>query len=101
MTNFPLDVFVARIIPSVNGALDVQTFNNNVAAIATNRAGATVRMVNMQTGAGLNVAIGSADGLSSGPDMADNLHPNQDGYDKMADKWKADLLNAGVLPLCQ
>jgi lysophospholipase L1-like esterase len=32
--------------------------------------------------------------------MTDNLHPNQTGYDKMADKWKADLIILGVLPSC-
>jgi len=58
-------------------------------------------IVNQQTGAGLNYAIGAANGVASGPDIADNLHPNQDGYNKMADRWRSDILNAGVLPTCQ
>jgi lysophospholipase L1-like esterase len=32
--------------------------------------------------------------------MGDDLHPNQDGYEKMADKWKADLISSGTLPSC-
>jgi hypothetical protein len=32
--------------------------------------------------------------------MFDNLHPKLSGYEKIADKWKADMLTAGVLPNC-
>jgi len=32
--------------------------------------------------------------------MEGNLHPNQTGYDVMADKWKMDILGAGELPTC-
>jgi lysophospholipase L1-like esterase len=49
----------------------------------------------MQDGAGLLYGNGAL-----GADMADNLHPNQQGYDKMAEKWENDILNAGVLPSC-
>jgi len=47
-------------------------------------------MVDQENGAGINYNT----------DMGDNLHPNQTGYDKMADKWKADLVNAAILPTC-
>jgi hypothetical protein len=32
--------------------------------------------------------------------MYDNVHPNLTGYNKVADKWKADMLTSGVLPNC-
>jgi lysophospholipase L1-like esterase len=49
---------------------------------------------------GLNYQLRKPNGAASGPDMGDNLHPNQDGYDTMADKWKVDMLTSGVLPSC-
>jgi len=51
-------------------------------------------IVNQQMGAGLTYQVGA--------DMGDNLHPSQNGYDKMADWWKTDLLGARevVLPTC-
>jgi len=92
--NYPLWVFIARIIQTVNGSLDVETFNNNVQNMVRGRSNNRLFMVNQQTGAGLNYTT------ANGGDMADNLHPNQSGYDKMADKWRADLLFAGLLPTC-
>jgi lysophospholipase L1-like esterase len=32
--------------------------------------------------------------------MGDNLHPNQDGYEKMGGKWETDMINSSVLPSC-
>jgi len=93
-SNYPVTVFVARIIPSVDGSLDVNTFNNNVTAIATDRAAVKVYVVNQQST--LQTSLNIADTAL----MSDNLHPNQTGYDKIADKWKADLINSGVLPNC-
>ena len=100
----PVTVMLARIIGSPNATTNtnVTTFNNNVAAMAQTRIdnGDKIVIVNQQTGALLNYQVGAADDSPSGPDMGNNLHPNQDGYDKMADKWKADLLTSGVLPSC-
>ena len=100
----PVTVMLARIIGSPNATTNnnVTTFNNNVAAMAQTRInnGDKIVIVNQQTGAGLTYQLGAADGSPSGPDMVDNLHPNQDGYDKMADKWKADLISSGTLPSC-
>jgi lysophospholipase L1-like esterase len=100
----PVTVFLARIIgsPDATTNTNVTTFNTNVATMAQTRInnGDSIVIVNQQTGAGLTYQLGAADGSPSGPDMGDNLHPNQDGYDKMADKWKADLINSGVLPNC-
>ena len=94
--NYPTTVFVARIIPTVDGSFDVNSFNNNVSSIATDRSNVKVLMVNQQTGAGINNGINTANPLF----MDDNLHPNQSGYNKMADKWESDLVASGVLPSC-
>jgi lysophospholipase L1-like esterase len=32
--------------------------------------------------------------------MGDNLHPNTAGYEKMALRWKTDLITSGTLPNC-
>jgi lysophospholipase L1-like esterase len=93
-THYPITVFVARILRDVNSPfLDVQTFNNNVETMIAGRTNVRYVLVNQQTGAGLNYTIGAADGSPTGPDMADDLHPNQDGYDKMAAKWLSELTN--------
>jgi hypothetical protein len=86
-------VFVARILQSVDGSLNVQTFNDNVAAMIAGRSNVRYVLVDQQTGAGINYTIGAANGSAGGPDMGDNLHPNQDGYDKMAAKWLSELTN--------
>jgi VCBS repeat-containing protein len=100
----PVTVFLARIIGSPNATTNtnVTAFNNNVAAMAQARIdnGDKIFIVNQQTGALLNYQIGAADGSPSGPDMGDNLHPNQDGYEKMGDKWKTDIISSNVLPSC-
>lgn len=99
--NYPLYVFVARIIPSRDGTLvSVTTFNNNVELIDNNRSKTTVFNVNQQTGAGIH-NISDATGNTGNPAFyADNLHLNPSGYNLMADKWKADMTSAGVLPTC-
>jgi lysophospholipase L1-like esterase len=100
----PVTVMLARIIgsPDATTNTNVTTFNNNVTSMAQTRInnGDKIVIVNQQTGAGLTYQLGAADGSPSGPDMGDNLHPNQDGYEKMADKWKADLISSGTLPSC-
>jgi lysophospholipase L1-like esterase len=100
----PVTVMLARIIGSPDATTNthVTTFNNNVTGMAQTRInnGDRIVIVNQQTGAGLTYQLGTADGSPSGPDMGDDLHPNQDGYEKMADKWKADLISSGTLPSC-
>jgi len=81
--NYPVTVFLARIIENVSGTDPVQLFNDNVAAIESNHN--RVIMVNQQTGAGIVYTIGV--------DMGDDIHPNANGYDKMAAKWLADMTN--------
>ena len=63
------------------------TFNNNVKAMALNRIDDPVQpdrivIVDMECSAGLNYNT----------DIADTVHPNDNGYRKMADKWFADGL---------
>lgn len=89
--NHRLWVFVARIIERLDGR-SVTAYNDDIAARVAARNNNRLFLVNQQTGAGLVYATTG--------DMADNLHPNQSGYDKMADKWRADLVAAGLLPTC-
>ena len=98
----PVTVMLALIIgsPDATTNANVTTFNYNVSAMAQTRIinGDPIVLVNQQTGAGLIYQLAPAG------DMGDNLHPVQAGsgagYDKMADKWKADLISSGVLPSC-
>lgn len=69
--NYPVYTFIARIIQSVDGTSDVDTFNNNVAAMVAARGNQRLYIVDRQIGAGLDYRIGF--------DMSDNLHPNQSG----------------------
>jgi lysophospholipase L1-like esterase len=98
--NYPVKVYLARIIPSLNAILgDVQAFNDNVDAIAGNRLGVTVHRVNQQ--GELQVGTTGSDRNMAQPAlMADDYHPNDTGYGKIADRWKADLLSNGAMPAC-
>jgi lysophospholipase L1-like esterase len=101
--NHPVTVFLARIIDDANGPpynLNVEAFNNNVQSMVSNRPDDKVIMVNQQTGAGIDYTVGV--------DMGDDLHPNQSGYDKMANRWRTSLTdpaNVGTqfigMPSCQ
>lgn len=91
--NYRLWVYVARIIQRLDGR-SVTAYNNDIAARVAARNNNRLFLVNQETGAGLNYTTGN------GGDMADPLHPNQSGYDKMADKWRAELLATGLLPTC-
>ena len=64
-----------------------RTFNNNVRAMAQNRINNPVQpdrivIVDMECSAGLNYNT----------DLADTVHPNDNGYEKMAAKWFGDGL---------
>lgn len=94
--NYPLWVFVTRIIQRLDG-IDVTPFNDGISSLVASRGNNRFVVVNQQTGAGLNYPPAPA---TSGGDMADSLHPNQSGYDKMASRWRSDLLTANALPVC-
>jgi len=89
--NFPVTVFLAKIIDDVPGILpelDVTTFNTNVSNMVVPRISDRVLLVDMQNGAGLVYGDSSLNA-----DMGDNLHPKQQGYDKMATQWLTELTN--------
>lgn len=94
--NHAVSVFLARIIPAVDGSLDVQTFNDNVQSIAANRPGARVFMVDQQAELRSSANPNFADPAL----MGDNLHPNEAGYDRMAGRWRDRILATAVLPRC-
>lgn len=94
-TNYPVTVFLARIIPTVDGTLDVNTFNDNVQNVAGNRSDVRIIIVDQQG------ALRTGDPNRADPGlMADNLHPNQTGYERMADRWRASITASGAVPSC-
>jgi hypothetical protein len=91
---FPVTVFLAQIIddiPNFGTELDVPTFNTNLMNMVATRP--TDRLVLVDMHSVLNYGSGGP-----GPDMADNLHPTQAGYDKMATKWYDDLVTTPAGP---
>lgn len=82
----PVTVVLARIIDRVPNETRVNSFNNAVAAMVSDRSSDNIIVVDQQTGAGINYAIGA--------DMSDWLHPDDSGYRKMANVWfnSLDLL---------
>ena len=78
-------ILVARIINRGSYSSLTTEFNNNVEAMVIARNDPKIKMVDMENGAGINYST----------DMYDNLHPNQNGYNKMAAKWfqAIDALN--------
>lgn len=83
----PVLVFLAKIISRADYACNTHsgtvTYNNNLVTMAQSRInnGDHIVLVDMECGAGLNYYN----------DLADQVHPNQTGYNKMADKWFAAL----------
>ncbi len=79
----PILVFLAKIIGpanySCNSHYGTQQYNSRLVSMAQSRInnGDKIVIVDMHCGAGINYYT----------DMADQAHPLQTGYDKMADKW--------------
>ncbi len=95
-------VILARIInrscrtdptPCLESSTTTQ-FNNNVAAMAQTRisGGDRIIVVDMENSAGIDYRLSAVGG-----DMADDLHPDDNGFGLIADKWFDTLLTA-VLP---
>lgn len=82
-------ILVARIVNRKSYHPETTTFNNNVELMVNSRGDNRIRMVNIETGAGINYAV----------DMIDNLHPNQAGYDKIAVKWFDEILKLNKAPV--
>jgi len=92
----PLTVILALIIDQDPINSGVTTFNNNVLAMANNRitAGDDIIVVNQQNA------------LVYPDDLSDNVHPNDNGYARMANVWLDALTNLNpntdevVLDMC-
>lgn len=76
-------VIVALIIDRKDGDRNIRIFNENLQVLITSRLldGDNIALVDMYKGAGLN-----------GGDYADNTHPNDKGYTKMATVWYNAIL---------
>jgi lysophospholipase L1-like esterase len=89
-----VELFVAQITPETDATLEsrVRTYNAAIPGIVAQK-GARTHVVDMHS------AITTAD-------LADGVHPNAGGYDKMGARWfsalqsvPASLVNVGVLPV--
>jgi hypothetical protein len=84
-----ITVVLARIINRKTYNPDVHAFNEDVAAIAENRIANGDKII----------IVDFENALTYPDDLFDNLHPNNSGYNKMADVWLAALEN--ILPVCE
>jgi lysophospholipase L1-like esterase len=82
-------VILARIINRKIYNPETTMFNNNVEKMALKRIANGDKILIVDQENALNYIT----------DMADNLHPNMLGYEKMADVWLDALLT--ILPLCE
>ena len=92
-------VILARIINRLDSLASATTdLNNHIQRVADTRTGAgdNIIVVDMEKDAGLIYSIDQAAPYDGG-DMYDQVHPNIDGYEKMAVKWLGDGLLA-ILP---
>jgi len=78
-----IEVILARIILLPSNSSLIREFNDNVEAMARRRidSGDDIHIVDMQSGAGLDYQT----------DLIDNIHPNDCGYEKMANVWFSAL----------
>jgi lysophospholipase L1-like esterase len=77
----PVAVFVAKIIQRTdNTELNLATIqlNNNVAAMVASRGDPSIRIVDIESGAGINYSTEM---------QSDGIHPKQSAYDRMGQKW--------------
>ena len=88
-----ITVILAHIIDKVPYSAATTTFNNNVQAMAQNRIASGDKIIMVDEESALDYSV----------DMFDNLHPNEGGYNKMANIWMNSLstfLPATFLPVC-
>ena len=76
-------VFLAQIISTTDADHKIYTtyFNQRLKLMAQARTNDNIIIVDMENGSGLVYST------AAGGDMADYLHPNDRGYEKMADLW--------------
>lgn len=99
--NHPVTVLLAKIV----GSPTASPTNNNIIAFNTDITNSVNQNWASQVGAGRLMLVDMYAALSNrstaaGGDYADALHPNQTGYDKMADVWRTSLIASGVLHRC-
>jgi lysophospholipase L1-like esterase len=82
-------VILARIINRKTYSATTTDFNNSVEAMAEDRIANGDKII----------IVDQEDALNYGTDMADNLHPNDSGYSKMAAIWFNALET--ILPVCE
>ena len=82
-----IEVILAKIINRSSYTSIISDFNSNVEAMAENRInnGDNIKIVDMEYGADINY----------GDDIKDGTHPNNCGYEKMANVWFAALTGEG------
>lgn len=88
----PVTVMLARIIDQDPFGGTVTPFNNNVVAMAQARTGDKIFIVDQQTALVYPPTVPN--------DMADNKHPIDAGYGKMATVWFNRLTGLGLVPKC-
>lgn len=99
--NHPVAVLLAKIV----GSPTASPTNNNIIAFNTDLTNSVNQNWGSQVAAGRLMLVDMYAALSNrttgaGGDYADALHPNQTGYDKMADAWRASLVASGALQRC-
>lgn len=99
ITGRPVTVLLALILGSPNSTFNANATarNANVDTMARARPefGTRLFLVDIQNGAGLAYTIDNDSGGAG--DMADNIHPDTSGYEKMADAWKNVLITNGLV----
>ena len=82
-----IEVILAKIINRSSHTSIISDFNSNVEAMAENRInnGDNIKIVDMEYGADINY----------GDDIKDGTHPNDCGYEKMANVWFKALTGEG------
>jgi len=82
-----IKVILARIINRNHHSSLISDFNNNIGQMAHQRmnSGDNIKIVDMENGAGLNYRS----------DLKDGTHPNDCGYEKMANVWFKALTGEG------
>jgi hypothetical protein len=82
-----IPVFLAQIINRTPYHSPTTSYNNKLSQMVSSRSGDEIKLVNMETGAGIVYQ------LEPSGDMADTWHPNNSGYEKMAQEWFDALEN--------
>lgn len=91
----PVLVIISEIISQANYPCNshpgTNAFNNNLSSMVQSRInnGDKIVFINMECNAGINYYT----------DFVDEVHPNQAGYDKMADLWFQTIDNLNSAPL--